>query len=133
MLKFSKKFLPFERAILEAVHGALPAAPAQLLRDQVACMNKVQRLLEWNEIELYCMHWFKVHWPEHLRFTNREEIKLATVTITTESASQEITVWAVAGRLFSLESTLPMKPLRRSKDIGIQRCEVTPEAIGLAI
>mgnify|MGYP003577761447 CR=1 FL=1 len=74
------KLLPYEVAVLEAVGDSLPRALCGLLMKQLAVVNKVQRLLEWNEIELYCMRWFKVHWPEDVLFQRRDEQLLGRVT-----------------------------------------------------
>ena len=62
MLGLSSKFLPFEAKIFEAIARALPSGPSELMSKQLAVVNKVQRLLEWNEIEFYCMRWFRVRW-----------------------------------------------------------------------
>jgi hypothetical protein len=105
------KFLPFELAILEAVGQVLPAALAGQLARQVAAVNKVQRLLEWHEIELYCMRWFKVRWPEAVLFPRKDEHSLAQVECLFGSTLVPITVWAVAGHVFSLESPIGLKTL----------------------
>jgi len=77
---------------------------------QVACINKVQRLLEWNEIEFYCMRFLKIRWPEAVLFEDKGEFIIASGTLRTEDLSAEFTVWSVNGHLFSIESRTPLKP-----------------------
>jgi hypothetical protein len=109
----SPKLLPFEVAILQAVGRALPERLSELLSLQLAAVNKVQRLLEWNEIELYCMRWFKVRWPEQVLFPRNDEHSLAQVQCAFGSVEVPITVWAVGGHVFSIESPIGLKGLVR--------------------
>ena len=110
----SPKLLPYELAILKAVGSSLPAALSELLLKQVAVVNKVQRLLEWNEIELYCMRWFKVRWPQDVLFPRQDEHSLGRVTCAFGAVEVPIEVWAVGGHVFSLESPIGLKSLTRS-------------------
>jgi hypothetical protein len=107
----SPKLLPYEVAILDAVGRSLPAALSELLSKQLAVVNKVQRLLEWNEIELYCMHWFKVRWPQDVLFPRHDEHSLGRVTCAFGAVEVPIDVWAVGGHVFSLESPTGLKSL----------------------
>ena len=110
----SPKLLPYEVAILEAVGSSLPTALSELLSKQLAVVNKVQRLLEWTEIELYCMRWFKVRWPEEVLFPRRDEHSLGRVTCVFGAVEVPIEVWAVGGHVFSLESPIGLRSLARS-------------------
>ena len=122
----SRKLLPYEAAILEAVGRHLPSALAELLSKQLAVVNKVQRLLEWNEIELYCMRWFKVRWPEVVLFPRRDEHLLGRVTCAFGSVEVPVEVWSVAGHVFSLESPIGLKSLASGGDrFEVRRTEVT--------
>jgi hypothetical protein len=107
----SSELLPHELAILEAVGKGLPASTSTLLAKQVAAINKVQRLLEWNDIELYCMRWFKVRWPTEVLFPRSDEHALATVTCAFGKVEVPISVQAVNGHVFSLESPIGIKGL----------------------
>lgn len=107
----SPKLLPYEVAILEAVGTGLPTAFSELLSKQLAVVNKVQRLLEWNEIELYCMRWFKVRWPPDVLFPRRDEHSLGRVTCAFGAVEVPVEVWAVGGHVFSLESPIGLKSL----------------------
>lgn len=104
--------LPFERAILNAVGAALPSDTRALYEAQLGDINKVQRLLEWNEIEFYCMRWFKVRWPEQHLFPSKAEIALGSGVLSADELSVEITVWAVGGHVFSIESKHSLKPFK---------------------
>jgi hypothetical protein len=112
VLSFSRKFLPFEKVVLSAVYDALPSNLRQTFAVQVGCINKVQRILEWNEIEFYSMRWFKLDWPEEALFAERKEVCIATVDLQ-EPAAQTISVHAVGGHVFSLECPDSLKALRR--------------------
>jgi hypothetical protein len=127
LLDFHRGFLPFERAILLSVHNALPSPMAMRFAGQVGSINKIQRLLEWREIEFYSMRWFKVAWPEQFFFADRSEFRLARVTLALPSANQFVDVFSVGGHLFCLESDRPMKPLRRL-EVTVASVEVPPEA-----
>jgi len=61
---FRSCLYPFESSILNGVGAALPESMSGAYTSQLRNINKVQRLLDWNEIEFYCMRFFKVRWPE---------------------------------------------------------------------
>lgn len=119
----SRKLKPFEVVVLEAVASKLPPDVGRLFREQLSVVNKVQRLLEWNEINLYCMHWFKVRWPESLLFENRNEWHLATVNCAFGSTDIPITVWSIGGHVFSLESPVGLKKIASSKSVKVRSVE----------
>ncbi len=110
------KLLPFEQTILNTVAAALPDGYCERFGEQVAQINKVQRLLEWNEIEFYCMRWFKVHWSPDVLFPQHEELELASGRLQTSDAAASIKVWAVGGHVFSIESDSSLKPFRAATD-----------------
>jgi len=111
-MKMSRRFLGFETACLEAVHSALPSNAAELFAEQVQSINKIQRLLEWKEIEFYSMRWFKVAWPSSALFTDSDEFVLATLRLHADGVEYPVKVWSVGGHVFSIESDTPLKPLR---------------------
>lgn len=115
----SSTLLPFESHLLTAVADVVPGEWRSLLLQQVSCINHVQRLLDWKEIEFYCKKWFRVRWPEHLLFPEHGEVRLAECDCTFGSKSAHITVWAVNGHVFSLESTQGMSGLSISGSFGI--------------
>ncbi len=107
----SSQLLSFESQLLAAVAEVVPSEWRSLLLEQVSCINHVQRLLDWKEIEFYCKKWFCVRWPEHLLFPERGEIRLAECDCTFGSKSAHITVCAANGHVFSLESAQGMSGL----------------------
>ena len=111
-LHFHRRFLAFERAILTAVHQALPESSADLMARQVMCVNKIQRLLDWQEVEFYCMRWFKVAWPGNVLAPNTGEIEVARATLESSSGRMAVSVFWVLGHLFSIESKQSMRPFR---------------------
>ena len=112
-INFSAKFLPYEKQILTAVANALPLAENQQFVDQIECVNKVQRLLEWNEVEFYCMHWFKVRWPERVLFARRDEFQIASVECAFGESVVPVKILVTAGHVFSLEAKQGLKALAR--------------------
>ena len=109
---FRARLFPFEQAILNAVGEALHPPMRRLYEAQVACINKVQRLLEWHEIEFYCMRFFRVRWPPEVLFENQAEFRLASGSLQARNLNAAFTVWSVGGHVFSIESVTPLKPLR---------------------
>ena len=115
MLTFRAKLFSFEQEILRSVGEALEPSTRNRYEAQIACINKVQRLLEWKEIEFYCMRFFKVRWPHDVLFEDMREFILATGTLHARGLSAEFTVWSVNGHLFSIESPTPLKPFRSAR------------------
>jgi len=92
-----------------SVESVLPPEQRVKYSEQVAHINKVQRLLEWNEIEFYCKRWFRIQWPPDIPFGNRSEFELGSGTLTASGASARVKVWSVGGHVFSLESHKSLK------------------------
>lgn len=85
---------------------------------QVDSINKVQRLLDWKEIEFYCMSWFKVRWPQEVLFQNHAEFVLGTGVLESGGITATVSVWAVGGHVFSLESDVPLKQFKSDKAVS---------------
>ena len=117
----SSRLLPFELQLLAAVGKAVDPQISGLLEQQVNCINHVQRLLDWKTIEFYCKKWLRVRWPESVLFQDREQFRLATVACTFGTTDARITVWAVGGHLFSLESPIGMSGLSISGPLSIRK------------
>ncbi len=117
--RFQRRFLPFEKAVLTAVHAALPDPAASLMAGQIGSINRIQRLLEWREIEFYCMRWFRVAWQEAVKFPARGEFELARVTLSAPHDRFRISVLAVGGIAFSLECEHPMRGLADAADVTV--------------
>lgn len=113
------ELLPFERGLLDVAATVLHPSDAALLAKQMVCINRVQRLLDWKEIEFYCMRWFRVQWPENVLFARREEFRLANVLCKFGSKEAVVDVWAVGGHVFSLESPVGFSGLSISGPLSI--------------
>ena len=103
-LLFSR-FSPVEKTLLEAVEKALPGEEARLFRSQLGAVNQVQRILDWTEIDFYCLRFMRViAWNPTVLFPNRSEFILARIAFTADGKELESAVWAVSGHLFSIET-----------------------------
>lgn len=112
------KLLPFEQAVLGGIGSMLQGSQRDQFADQVSHINKVQRLLDWREIEFYCMHWFKVRWPSAILFQRREEFELGCGLLLAHGSTTHVKVWAVDGHVFSIESESSLKPFRTATDVS---------------
>ena len=121
------KLLPFENAILSKVGSSLPLEQRGQFAAQVAHINKVQRLLEWSEIEFYCMRWFKVRWPIAVLFQDHSAFVLGAGTLRAPGISAPVSVWAVGGHIFSIESEVPLKPFRTATDVSFVLAEAAAQ------
>lgn len=111
-------FLTFELEILGAVQGALCAAQRVQFAGQLASVNRVQRLLDWRTIELYSIRWFRVRWPAWVLFSNTDKFEIASGVLNAPTRSASVTIWAVGGHIFSLESTAPLKPFASETEVS---------------
>ncbi|QHJ01039.1 hypothetical protein GT347_25465 [Xylophilus rhododendri] len=121
--QFDKALLPFEAKVLRATLDVLPPALTKRFDAQVSAINKVQRRLDWREIEFYCVSWFKVRWPQAELFDFRNEWRLATIDCTFAEHAVSVGVWAAGGHVFSLEAECPMRPLHRYSPFSITGAE----------
>ena len=113
-----RTYTPVEEAILAAVVEALAHEPGELMQGQIRAINKVQRTLEWTEINFYCIRLGKVRWPETVAFLNKGEFKLATIDYELAGRPFRTELWAISGHIFSfitrpsLKASWAEKPLR---------------------
>jgi hypothetical protein len=117
-IMFRSNLYPFELLILNGVGAALPDTMSDAYTSQLKNINKVQRLLEWNEIEFYCMSFFKVRWPEESLFQNKGEFVLGRGRVSSGKHVADVTVWAVGGHIFSIESESSLKPFRSMQNVS---------------
>jgi len=103
----SEKFYPFERRILEQVKSKLHSEASQLFQRQIDAVNKIQRLADGKEVNLYHIVKGVPEFDLANRFPelSENESLLARVRIANScgSATLNCEVWLVDGRLFSLE------------------------------
>lgn len=100
-----KSFYPFEIDILNLLMQKLNFDAANRVRNQIEAVNKIVRLSNGKEVNLYRMKFGKAEFDESLRFPNSApESLLATATITNpvSKALLKIEIWLANGRLFSI-------------------------------
>lgn len=114
------KLYPYEQAILDATMDLIPDEIRAQCEAQVEAINKVQRLLSWNEIEFYCMSFFRVSWPEEILFSETDQIILGSGRIFVDTLEAPFTVWAAGGHIWSIESPKSLKPFCSESSICVQ-------------
>ena len=105
-----RTFTPVEKAILEAVADSIPSEARPKIRRQIQSINRVQRILDWTEINLYCARRGKVAWPDEAMFDNQGEFELAKLPFSAAGREFESTLWCVGGHVFSLVIRPSIKP-----------------------
>ena len=102
------RLYPFEVAVIEKVVACLGGDAGFKLQRQVEEINKIQRLSEGKEVNLYKMSGGRPSFDDGLSFGGiDDEALLATVSLTgsaTKKGLLKIELWLVYGRLFSLVS-----------------------------
>ena len=123
MFGFKSQLLPFEKQILEEIGSGLTIEDQDKFQAQIACINKVQRLLKWNEIEFYSMQFLKVHWPAEVLFDDTSEHVIGEGSVRSGDLESYIKVWAVGGHLFSIESNESLLPFKDVAEVDFKRSE----------
>ncbi len=94
-----KRYTPLEEQLIAAMRTAL-SEPARFIYDaQVAAISKVQRLVQWNEIDVYLKN-------NRLRlplFTCKDEINIAEVRFSAKGQMYKATLGCIAGRVFDFQ------------------------------
>lgn len=101
-----RNLYPFERSILDDVISHMGSQSGARLRLQIEAVNKIQRLCDGREVNLYQMQNGKAAFDKSLCFPNApDEVLLASVSLKSPSGPTMLIakVWVVQGRLFSLE------------------------------
>ena len=97
---------------------------------QIAAINRIQRILNWQEIDFYCMRFpRRVVWNPIVLFPNRSEFTLASITYSTGGISLETTLESVSGHIFSLETETALREHSFADDIQIKKLSVSDEAM----
>jgi hypothetical protein len=126
MMTVSKRrYTLLERSVLSAVQARLAESAATLFRQQVDAVNHIQRILNWQEIDLYVMRFPRqVRWPEAALFPNRSEFHLAHVSGVADDEAFELDVHAVSGHVFSIESKVGLKQYSRAQQINVESVDI---------
>ncbi|WP_143133410.1 hypothetical protein [Pseudoduganella namucuonensis] len=102
------------------------SAGSRLLR-QAEVVNKVQRLSNGKEVNLYQIRYGKPAFDDDLRFPNApDEALLANVTLSRSNSPAKLRaeVWLAKGRLFSLVFNVPPSQFYAGMDLDTLRGEI---------
>ena len=113
------KHTPVEKAIFDSVSPLLSPHAKTIYDQQVAAINKVQRYLEWTEINFYRIVRGKSDWSDIAQFPRSEEFTLAKTTYHVDNTKFTTRIHCVAGHIFSF---VPRPSVKR-------HCFGTPEQI----
>ena len=113
---------PWEEKITAAVVGRLEQKAREIIKGQLAAVNKVQRIVGWREVDLYVMKKGKVDWSGLPMLCDDREFVLATVSTKAGADRFETKVCCVGGHIFSFESERAVRPFAFRNDVA---CDVT--------
>ncbi|MBF0526405.1 MAG: hypothetical protein HQK56_15075 [Deltaproteobacteria bacterium] len=105
--EFSKRaaFYKFERKVIDEVALYLPSDAGKLLLYQIDRINKIQRLSDGKEVNLYCIRHGRAAFDESLRFPDKKgELLLASAKLVHPGKRSKLKaeVWVANGRIFSI-------------------------------
>jgi hypothetical protein len=121
-------FYPFEMRIIDAVKSRLDDDAATRLQRQIEVINKIQRLADGKEVNLYQMRGGKAVFDDERRFPDAaDEALLASVNLTgpDERANLKAEVWLAKGRLFSLVFNKPPKQFFAGMNLTVAQPPIT--------
>ena len=121
----NRRYTPLEQSVLTAVRARLAEPAAALFQQQIDAVNHIQRILDWEEIDLYVMRFpRRVRWPEAVLFPNRSEFQLAHLNCVADGNTFELDVYAVSGHVFSIESKVRLKRHACAQQIDVESVEI---------
>ncbi len=123
---------PFERRALDALKAKMSSAAAAKLATQLDSIDRIERLTEGKEVNLYSKRWTTPARGDGDRFPDREsEAPLAAVWMTRvgSSARLKVEVWLADGHLFSLGFAMPPAAFFESKDLDAVDVEIVDVTI----
>ena len=97
-----RTFTPVEERLLGEISNALPEHIRQVYRKQIQSINKVQRYLDWTEINFYHLRKGRPDWGSVQQFRRTDEFTLASVGYRTKGIDFKTTLKGVSGHIFSL-------------------------------
>ena len=112
---------PWEEKITAAVIGRLGLKAREIIQEQLAAVNKVQRIVGWREVDLYVTKKGKIDWSGLPLLWDDREFVLATVRTKAGADRFETKVCCVGGHIFSFESDRAVRPFAFRHD---STCEV---------
>jgi hypothetical protein len=115
-----RRFTPIEESILSEVGRVLPDNCREKFVRQRQAINKVQRILDWTEINFYSMRQGAAYLDPCIAFINRGELKLAEIKFSIQERNFYATLWTVNGHVFSLITRPSIKPYAFRKITSIK-------------
>jgi hypothetical protein len=97
-----RTFTPVEERLLEEIYKALPEHIRGVYLEQTQSINKVQRYLDWTEINFYHFRKGKSDWGSVQQFRRTDEFTLASVGYRMRGIDFKTTLQGVSGHIFSL-------------------------------
>lgn len=97
-----QRFTPVESAVLNSVVEVLPVDASATCEQQIAAVNRVQRYLDWTEINLYCIKNGRPNWVGVPSFSNRSEFTLSESSFTIGNRRFTTRIVCISGHVFSL-------------------------------
>jgi hypothetical protein len=97
-----RTFTPVEERLLDEIYKALPEHIRGVYLEQTQSINKVQRYLDWTEINFYHFREGKSDWGSVQRFRRTDEFTLASVGYRIKGIDFETRLKGVSGHIFSL-------------------------------
>lgn len=134
LLGGSASFYPYESRILEEVKSRLGEESRTRFERQIQVINKVQRLADGKEVNLYQMRHGKPAFDDSLRFPNTaDEELLATITLSGANSGGKLKadVWLANGRLFSLTFNRSPKQFFAGSSLKAAKAEIADVRIWL--
>ena len=104
-----RTFTPVEIAVLDSVVASLPAASSVICQEQIAAINKVQRYLDWTEVNFYRINATEPGWNGVPLFRNHDEFTLSKSTYTIDHCSFTTQIICVGGHIFSFVTRASIK------------------------
>jgi hypothetical protein len=105
-----KTFTPVEERLLEEISEALPEHIRDVYLKQTHSINKVQRYLDWTEINFYHLRRGRPDWGSVQPFKRTDEFTLASVGYRIKGIDFETTLKGVSGHIFLLVTRPSIKP-----------------------
>ena len=96
-------FTPVEKAVLDSISPLLSPTVATIYDQQLAAINKVQRYLEWTEINFYRIVRGKPNWTGIPQFPRSDEFTLAKSTYRVANTKFTSRIDCVNGHVFSFD------------------------------
>ena len=97
-----RTFTPVEERLLGEIAKALPEHIRDIYLKQIQSINKVQRYLDWTEINFYHFRKGNPDWGSVQQFRRTDEFTLASVGYRIKGIDFETTLKGVSGHIFSL-------------------------------